>query len=442
MQWWVRAAWALTLPGARLRRFGFVTTNSITQTFSRRVIEARLAGTPPIALVMAIADHPWTKATRDSAAVRIAMTVADAGSDDGQLIEVLQEAALDTDAPELLTATAKGRINADLTVGADVTSARPLRANTVMASPGVKLHGAGFIVTPADAVTLGLGSRPGLDQHIRSYRNGRDLMGNGRGAMVIDLFGLAEAEVRQRFPEVWQHLHATVKPERDANRRATYRDNWWIFGEPRRDLRPALSGLERYIVTVETAKHRVFQFLDASILPDNMLIAIASDDAFHVGVLSSHIHIRWSNGMGGTLEDRPRYTKSQIFDPFPFPNPTPDQRAAIADLAEELDATRKIVQAEHPDITLTGLYNLVEKLRAGAVLIAAEADTARRARASIILELHRRIDAAVAAAYGWPADLAAADIVARLVALNAARAAEEAAGTIRWLRPDYQAGRA
>ena len=99
-------------------------------------------------------------------------------------------------------------------------------------------------------------------------------------------------------------------------------------------------------------------------------------------------------------------------------------------------------QAEQPDITLTGLYNLVEKLRRNTALTPAEADTARRARAAIILELHRRLDAAVAAAYGWEASLAPAEIVARLVALNAARAAEEAAGTIRWLRPDYQAGRA
>ena len=52
--------------------------------------------------------------------------------------------------------------------------------------------------------------------------------------------------------------------------------------------------------------------------------------------------------------------------------------------------------------------------------------------------LHQQIDAAVAAAYGWPADLPPAELVTRLVALNAARVAEEQAGTIRWLRPDYQ----
>src|SRR3546814_8647984 len=113
--------------------------------------------------------------------------------------------------------------------------------------------------------------------------------------MVIDLFGLAETEVRQRYPEVYQHILETVKPERDNNRRDSYKRLWWIYGEPRKDLRPALAGLHRYIATVETAKHRIFQFLDAEILPDNMLVAIGSDDAFHLGVLSSLAHLQWTD---------------------------------------------------------------------------------------------------------------------------------------------------
>ena len=105
-----------------------------------------------------------------------------------------------------------------------------------------------------------------------------------RGVMVIDLFGLQADEVRKRFPEVYQHILETVKESKDKegksewprrNNRESYRLNWWIFGEPRRDFRPALKGLPRYIATVETAKHRIFQFLDASILPDNKLIASA-----------------------------------------------------------------------------------------------------------------------------------------------------------------------
>ncbi len=437
MQWWDRAAEVLTRPETRLRRFGFVTTNSITQSFSRRVIGARLSA---LHLVIAIPDHPWTLATRDAAAVRIAMTVAEAGAGEGCLLEVVGEHRLDTDAPQIEVRRTTAVINADLSVGADVTAVRPLLANEGLCSPGVKLHGAGFIVMPTEARALGLGVRPGLEAHIKPYRNGRDLLQRPRGAMVIDLYGVSERDARTRFPEVYAHLLTKVKPERDLNRRATYKTNWWIFGEPRGELRPALIGLARYIATVETATHRIFQFIAVDIVADNKNIIIASDDAFDLGVLMSSLHVQWSTIAGGWLGvgNDPVYVKSRCFDPFPFPDPTPAQRAAIADLGEELDATRKAVQAEHPEITLTGLYNLVEKLKAGTTLDLVEADTARRARAAIVLELHRCLDAAVAAAYGWPADLGAEQIVANLVALNAARAAEEAGGHVRWLRPDYQ----
>jgi len=166
-------------------------------------------------------------------------------------------------------------------------------------------------------------------------------------------------------------------------------------------------------------------------------MSIITEEIWVLGVLSSRLHTVWA-AERGTLESRPRYNNTVIFDPFPFPDPTPEQRALIADLGEELDATRKAALAEHPRLTMTGLYNLVEKLRAGATLTTAEESDARDARARIVLHLHDQLDAAVAAAYGWPADLAPAEIVARLVALNAERAAEEKAGHVRWLRPDYQ----
>lgn len=144
MYWWDHAADLLARKGSRLKRFGFVTTNSITQEFSRRVITRRMEGRPPLHLAMAIPDHPWTKATPDSAAVRIAMTVAAPGHGDGILREVAFEAALDSDQPRIDLVEARGRINADLTVGTDITGTVPLRANAGLSSPGVKLHGAGF----------------------------------------------------------------------------------------------------------------------------------------------------------------------------------------------------------------------------------------------------------------------------------------------------------
>ena len=101
----------------------------------------------------------------------------------------------------------------------------------------------------------------------------------------------------------------------------SYKNNWWIFGEPRGEFRPALVRITRYIATVETAKHRIFQFLDAVILPDNKLVAIGSDDSFVLGVLFSNIHIIWAIRAGGLLEDRPVYVKSHCFDPFPAAAP-------------------------------------------------------------------------------------------------------------------------
>jgi len=441
MYWWDRAADLLIRKDSRLVRFGFVTTNSITQQFSRRVIAKRLTAPHPVHIAMAISDHPWTKVTPDTAAVRIAMTVVAPGEGEGILYRVVQEAELGSDQPKIEFEVASGKLNADLTVGADITGTVPLRANDWICSPGVKLHGAGFIVAAAEARHLGVGSRKGLEQYVRPYRNGRDLTGRSREVMVIDLLGMDEAEVRRRYPELYGHLLRAVKPERDRNNRATYRDNWWIFGEPRRELRPALSGLPRYIATVETAKHRVFQFLDNAIVPDNMLVCVATASAFHMGILSSRIHLAWALLAGGSLEDRPRYTKSACFDPFPFPDAALSTQSTIAALAEELDATRKTVLAEYPDLTLTGLYNLRDKIARGEALEMTEQDQRLRGRVDIVAELHRRIDSTVAKAYGWPDNISEEEIVSRLVALNTERAREERSGTVRWLRPTYQLAR-
>jgi hypothetical protein len=277
--------------------------------------------------------------------------------------------------------------------------------------------------------------------------------------MVIDLFGLAADEVRTRFPEVYQRVHDRVKPERDQNNRDTYRLNWWIFGEPRRDLRPALDGLARYIATVKTAKHRLFQFLKTEIIPDSKLIVFPLEDAFHLGVLSSRIHIAWSLAAGSHLGvgNDPTYVKSASFEKFPFPDANDSQRTRIRELAESLDAHRKRQQAQHPKLTLTDIYNVLEKLRDGTPLSAKEQVTHEHGLVSVLRQIHDDLDAAVAEAYGFPqrtvgfqpapnkkcgqdahGPLTPEAILADLCALNAQRAAEEANGQIRWLRPEFQ----
>lgn len=439
MYWWDRAA-EIVGKDRITRRFGFVTTNSITQTFSRRVIARHLEAKKPISLLMAIPDHPWTKATDKAAAVRIAMTVATAGRHEGTLWEVVREDKLDTDQPEIELSATVGHVNADLTIGVDIASTSSLKANDGLSARGVALHGSGFIVTPSEAHVLGLGKREGLEKHIRPYRNGRDLTATPRGVLVIDLFGLSADAVRQCYPEVYQHILEKVKPERDTNRRTYRRENWWLFGENIPELRKALAPLPRYIATVETSKHRVFQLLDGSILPDNMLVAIASDDALLLGVLSSRIHVAWALRAGGWLGmgNDPRYSKSRCFDPYPFPDCSDALKDRIRTIAEELDAHRKARQAEHPRLTLTQMYNVLEKLRSGEELKADDERIKSEGLVLILKELHDTLDALVFEAYGWPSALNEEETLARLVALNKERAAEEKAGTIRWLRPDYQ----
>lgn len=134
----------------------------------------------------------------------------------------------------------------------------------------------------------------------------------------------------------------------------------------------------------------------------------------------------------------PRYNNSKIFDPFPFPDPTEAQKARLRQLGEELDAHRKAQQAAHPKLTLTGMYNVLEKLRAGQRIEGKDREIYDQGLIGILKGLHDQIDAEVAAAYGWPDSLTDDEILHRLVDLNRTPAAEEARGLVRWLRPDYQ----
>ena len=456
MFWWHHAA-DLTRRG-EVQRFGFITTNSLKQTFNRRVLEHHLNAQPPLALAWAIPDHPWVDAA-SGAAVRIAMTVGHGVAGGwrhlkvgdpvgtrlghwipGRLQTVVDEGGTDGDAVHIELTEKTGRIHADLSIGANVVSARALRANEGISSPGLKLHGAGFIVTQEEAATLE------ASEYIRPYRNGKDLTDKPRGVSVIDLYGLAAEEVRSRYPVTYQWVLERVKPERDAKAHsadgAAYARLWWLHGKTRSELRKAFAGLPRYIATTETAKHRLFQFLDASIAPDNMVICIALADAYALGVLSSQVHVVWALAAGSRLGvgNDPRYNKTRCFDPFPFPAASPEQKTRIAALAEQLDTHRKRQQAAHPDLTLTGMYNVLAKLRSGEPLTAKDKTIHETGLVAVLRQLHDELDTAVLAAYGW-SDLAptATDaLLDRLVALNAERSREEATGHIRWLRPDFQ----
>jgi hypothetical protein len=439
LYWWDRAADLLTSKNTVLRRFGFVTTNSITQVFNRRVVERHLNATTPISLVFAIPDHPWTKATSDAAAVRIAMTVGEAGRRTGTLSKVIREARLDSDEPVVVLEPTEGDINSDLTVGVDVTSAAVLRANDGLASMGPALGGRGFVLLPVQARQLNPGKS---GTWLKKLTTGKDITGRHRGRFVIDVRDYeSEAALRKELPQVYQRLKETVYPTRKTNNDPKLREFWWKFRRSNEVYFNATEGLKRFIATVETTKHRTFVFVGSDELLEHGVIGFGFDDAWVLGVLSSRQHISWALANGGTLEDRPRYNKDVCFDTFPFPAATPAQQTAIRSIAEELDAHRKRVLDQHSELTLTGLYNVLDTLRAGADPSALDAGDRHVFDDGLVLvlrELHDRLDAAVANAYGWPADLTNDEIVARLVALNGQRIAEEAKGVVHWLRSTYQ----
>lgn len=431
MFWWHCAAQLLA--AGKIARFGFITTNSLTQTFNRRVLENHLGKN--LSLAFAIPDHPWVDSA-DGAAVRVAMTVAVAVAGDGvgRLLRVTNESSGEEGEVNVELAEQSGLLHADLSIGANVTSANALQANEGISILGVIPHGEGFLVASEKAASLDGGER------LRPYRNGKDLTDKPRGMFVIDTFGLSETELRQRYPVTWQWLNTQVKPQRDQNPRKSRRDNWWLFGENQPRMRSALTGLPRYIATVMTAKHRVFQFLNSEILPDQMLVCIALDDAYFLGVLSSRVHVVWALAAGGRLGvgNDPRYNKTRCFEPFPFPVATPDLQTRIRDLAEVLDAHRKRQQAAHPALTLTGMYNVLAKLRSGEALTAKDKLIHEQGLVAVLKQLHDELDEAVLAAYGWTDQPDDATLLERLVALNAERAREEAGRTVRWLRPAYQ----
>lgn len=444
MFWWDHAA-TLARTGA-IRQFGLITTNSLRQVFNRKVIERHLTADPPLSLRYAIPDHPWVDSA-NGAAVRIAMTVASRDDEPGVLHQVQLESTQQDGEVEVHLGVARGTIMADLRIGAPVSSARPLASNSRLCWQGCKLVGSGFQVLPEQIEAFASDDERSRSL-LRAYWAGSDITRQRKKRYVVDTFGLTKDDLRANYPAAYQWLIQRVWPERKENRDRGFREKWWLFGRPRPDLRLACAGLSKYIVTSEVSKHRTFVMLSwPENLIDGSVIAIASDDYLHLGLLSSAVHVAWALAAGGRMGvgNDPRYQNGLCFDPFPFPTADTGMTAELAQLirqtAEQIDAHRKARQATHPALTITGIYNVLEKLRVGGEMTPAERTINDQGLVDVLRSLHDDLDAAVLQAYGWadltlPADTD--ELLLRLVELNHKRAGEEAAGTVRWLRPSFQ----
>lgn len=110
-------------------------------------------------------------------------------------------------------------------------------------------------------------------------------------------------------------------------------------------------------------------------------------------------------------------------------------------MAEALDQHRKDAIARDERVTMTGMYNVVEKLRSGEKLTDKERAIHEIAACGVLRDLHDELDGLVARAYGWPWPMEREAVLERLVALHDERVEEEKRGIVRWLRPEYQISR-
>jgi hypothetical protein len=272
MYWWDRCAHLVGL--GQLRGAGLITTKTIAQSSNRPILRERLgAKTNKVSISFAVPNHPWHD-TETTAAVRIAMTVIVKGEAAGTIQQVVNERKRQGETSFELKHEV-GRIQVDLSIGAEVASASPLKSNRNLSWMGVKMSGDGFKIDAAIRSDFLASGYPNV--RLPLLIAGNDLTDRQAEVFAIDTDSLSEQELRLNYPAVYQHLHNYVKPERDQNDRDAYRNNWWTFVETRPRLRGAIAGLTSYFVTCETAKHRIFVSIPQSgTLIDGSVIAVSS----------------------------------------------------------------------------------------------------------------------------------------------------------------------
>ena len=315
--------------------------------------------------------------------------------------------------------------------------------------------------------------RPNSDV-VFPYVNGLDMTRRNRLVWIVD-FGTRSHSEAARYEEPFKMVEHLVRPERAKTNQAKARDEWWLHWCARPEMNAALNGRHRFIVTPRVSKHRIFAWLSSPAYVDCQLIAFARSDDYFFGVLHSRFHEIWALKLGTRLETRPRYTPTTCFETFPFPGgmrsvasasngPDSGVQKAIAAAAKELNELRenwlnppewtKQEILEFPG-TVGGPWDRyidpatirpqpatahLPPCSIGTVryprVVARDADCAARlkertltklynARPAWLADCHARLDAAVAAAYGWPIDLTDDAILERLLALNMEQARQD-----------------
>ena len=426
--WFVKAG--EHIKSGKAKRAGLVATNSIRGGANRRALQAATDARP---IFEAWSDEPWVV---DGAAVRVSLICFSC-----------------VDGEPVLEARLDGRpvdeIHADLTAksggaGIDLTEAKRLSLNSGVAFMG-DTKGGSFDVSGDLARTwlrlpTNPNGRPNADV-LKPWTNGMDVVRRPTGKWIVD-FGweMSQAEAAL-YESPFTYVAENVWPTRQKNRVNKLRDFWWRHERLRPAMWRALDGLSRYIATPTVTKYRLFAWYDVRICPDHQLIVIARDDDTTFGILHSRFHEMWSLRLGTWLGkgNDPRYTPTTTFETFPFPEGlTPNVSAAdYADNPHAVaiaEAARRLIElrdrwlnppewVEWVDEPVPGYPKrpVPRNKDAAKALKKRTLTNLYNTRPQWLADAHASLDEAVAAAYGWNADISDDEVLRELLELNLAR---------------------
>ncbi len=415
----------------RAARVGLVATANIRGGYSRPVLD-RIKESQTI--VEAWSNEPWTL---DGADLRVSLICF--GKATGNEFRLNGDPVV--------------RINADLTSSeADLTSALTLSENRGIAFSGTVKGGKfdldGELARKWLVEPNNVNGRPNSDVLMR-WMNASDVTVRDRGMWIIDFGQVRTENDASIYAFPYSFVYGNV---RDAKQKSSkYGSKWWLLSEYCPGMRGAIAPLSRYIATPTGTSHRVFVWLDSRIQSDHQLVVIALDNDVMFGILHSRFHELWTRGLSTSIGvgDDPRYNPATVFETFPFPEGlTPNLPAAsyadnphaqaIAAAARDLVEKRDLwlnppdLVERVPEVVPGFPDRIVPRNAKAATILKARTltnlyNTRGTPEGAWLDNLHCTLDAAVAAAYGWPARLSDDDVLARLLELNRVRSAAQAA---------------
>ena len=415
------------IASGKAKRAGLVATNSIRGGANRRALQA---ATNTRRIFEAWSDEPWVI---DGAAVRVSLVCFSRAGD-----ESVAGARLDGESVD--------EIYADLTArhggaGVDLTDVRRLPENAGRAFMGDTKGGPFDVAGDQAREWLRLPANPNGRTNadvLKPWVNGMDLTRRPAGQWIVDFGWTMSSGAAALYEGPFRWVQERVYPMRQQNRIEVHRLEWWRHLRPRPEMWGALDGLSRYIATPRVAKYRLFVWLDARVCPDSATIAIARDDDATFGILHSRFHEVWSLRLCTWLGkgNDPRYTPSTTFETFPFPPcltpniPASDYAADPRAVAVALE-TQRLVELRDRWLNPPEWVEWVDEPVSGYPKrsVPRDEDAAKalkkrtltnlyNARPQWLADAHAALDAAVAAAYGWSADISDDEVLRKLLALN------------------------